>query len=284
MDLFKHIMKSEVVKRAVIVFSPWLIAMAFIVAFGFGWDTLSGFKNIEGNRFIINDVLFVLIMSSYGVVLIGLIFSLIEMINDLFEYKRHNGRIRKLDGWGLAGLAAVFALLVVYVAMVLFALVGIARFSVEDLVSANRWLSLIIFGLFLGTDYLAFQSKRVQGEEDKDDAVRRQPLKEFYELAILLIDIPALTLSGLMIFLTWYMGSGTYFKGIIDRELHFYVSTEPLSSDVFSLFIHGTEAGVIASIIIFSQVVYLVLKARCERAEAAIVPIAQVAAQSAHQA
>ena len=282
MDMLKHISKAEVVKRAVVVFSPWMIAMALIIACGFGWDTLSAFKNIEGNRFIINDVLFVLIMSSYGVVLIGLILSLIEMRDDLFEYKRNNRSISRLDGWGIVGLFIVLGLLVGSVAMVLLALFGIARLSVEYVVSANRWLSLIIFGLFLGTDYLAFQSKRVQEAEAQEDAVRRQPLSEFYELAILLIDIPALSLSGLMIFLTWYMGNGTYFKGIIDRELHDYVSSEPLSSDVFSLFVHGTEAGVIASIIIFSQVVYLVLKARCD--SAAIAPTGQVAVQGPRQA
>jgi hypothetical protein len=36
-----------------------------------------------------------------------------------------------------------------------------------------------------------------------------------------------------------------------------------LNLRLFSLFIHGIETGVIASIIIFSQAVYLVLRSRC---------------------
>lgn len=282
MHLQEHTARSGIVKRALIVFSPWLIAMLAIVASGLGCDTLSRFKNIEGNRFIINDVLFVLIMSSYGVVLVGLVFSLLETRDDLFEYKSSNPHIKTLDSWGGVGLACVLILLAVYVTAIVLALLGIARFSVEALVSTNRWLSLIIFGLFSGTDYLALQSKRLQEAEEqgkkKDSHLGQvRSLKEFYELAILLIDVPAFTMSGLMIFLAWYMGSGSYFKGVIDRELHFYISTEPLSSDVFSLFVHGTEAGVISSIIIFSQIIYLVLKTRCERTIAAA-PTAPLAA------
>jgi len=247
------------------VFLPLLAAMFLIVAYGFGWNTFALLNRVEGNTFVINDVLFLLIVASYGVVFIGLLFALLGTGDDLFAYKGVNASIKKLDKASLVILIGVCFLLFIYLGMMCAALFGLKSLGVETLILVNRWCSLLIFTLFLTTDWLSYRSKKLQHEEICGDKKAAEPKSEleFYELAILLIDVPALTLSALMIWLVWYVSENPVFKGVIDRDLNFFISSDLLNLRLFSLFIHGIETGVIASIIIFSQAVYLVLRSRC---------------------
>jgi hypothetical protein len=254
-----------VLGRAAVVFLPLFAAVLLIVHPGSGLYRLLLFTRIEENKFIVNDVLFILIAASYGVVLFGLGFSLFETENDLYKYKGEDAKVKVLNRLSQIGLLIVLVTLTIYLCAIVF---GGERIDIEDFVTANRWLSLFIFGIFFGTDGLALISQRVQEREAsqavKGQSKRSNPQWEFYKLAILLIDLPTLALSSAMIVLISHLGNGVHFRGVIDRQLHLYISTEPLRADVFSLFLNGIEAGVIASIIIFSQIVYLVLKARCD--------------------
>jgi hypothetical protein len=276
--------------KAAVIFSPLLLVGCYLIRFEHGGgEILKAFNEIRGNSYFIDDVLLAFIVASYVVVVIGLILYFVEIVNDLGGYSGSKKLlIERLNGIAITLLVFVAAALVLYLGLIVLACVDLCSIPLPAFVLINRWLSLGIFSCFLVSDVLMWRSQSLQKAENtakltstdaKETALRDELSKEiekngryreFSKLSTFLINMPAIVLSGSTIMLIWYLEIAHRFRGVVDATLHGIEIPGAVRLDTFSLFLHGVEAGIITATIIFSQIVYLGLKTKCEwRAETA---------------
>src|SRR5437773_1116875 len=91
-----------------------------------------------------------------------------------------------------------------------------------------------------------------------------QLLKQFSKDATIFVNIPTLILNASIVLLTLYLDQTIRFRGTVDWHLHHYEAKDAIPRETFSLFLHGVETGAIVCTIVFSQLIYLIIKTRLE--------------------
>lgn len=89
-------------------------------------------------------------------------------------------------------------------------------------------------------------------------------LKQYAKEATLFVNVPTLILTGSIMLLTSYLDESTRLRGMVDQQLHFYFVKVGLQADIYFLFVNGVESSAIVCTILFSQLVYLIVKTRFE--------------------
>jgi hypothetical protein len=265
-----------------LIFSPVALALIFVMRFESGSSrALLKFNNISDNSFIINDVLFVFIFASYGVVFIGLALYIKDIIDDLSGYVGRGNVVRRLNTASVGLLFILAALLLVYLVVVSIACIwGIEQLTVHRLILINKALSLAVFGTFLVADVLGWRSKTEQEREFSksttaasstcnkpvnDQLAATKLLKQFSKEVTVFVNVPTLLLNLSIVSFTLYLDNADHLRGMVNLQLHHYVSPSVLLPEqVFYLFLNGVETGAIVCTIVFSQLVYLVIKTKCD--------------------
>jgi hypothetical protein len=239
-------------------------------------EVLYGFNNIRGNDYIVNDVVFVLIFASYLNVLVGLAFYASEVVDDLSSLRSNIPKIEWIGRLVLFFLFTVGFALTAYACVTVMAYFGFSRdIGLSTYLNVDKVLSLVVFFLFFITDSLFYISQKLQienlsndikardvgGTVDGDTELRlekNRARKRFSHLSIWLVDIPMISVTGVMITLTYCLAQCDQFHLKVENALHNY----PLGrvpDDVFGLFLNGVSVGIIASTMMFSQIVYVML-------------------------
>jgi hypothetical protein len=276
----------KVLTQLCFIFWPLAAAVWIVYRFESGVSrTLLIFSNISDNSFVINDVLFIFIFASYTVVLIGLAIYLLGIIKDLSGYIGQGKVVRRLNTASLVLLLLLAAMLLIYLVLVFVASWWrIEQLTVHGLILINKGLSLIVFVTFLIADLLGWRSQVVQEREldqsqrtggaDKSKCSKEisvqiaaaKILKKFSRDVTFFVNVPTLFLNVAIVLFTIYLDHSDRLRGMVDLQLHRYVSESDLvPNQVFYLFLNGVETGAIVCTIIFSQLVYLAIKTKCDQ-------------------
>lgn len=270
--------------RPLIIFAPLIVALWSLVRFNKGDSSLLlSFNQIHNNIFIVNDVLLAFILASYAIVFLGLCFYFWAAVTDLNTDAGPNSTIKRLNAFSLILLALVLLTLTLYLLTM-----GVTCLSwwsqdihealnIETIVWLNKYLSLGIFSIFLIADLLAWKSQKLQQKEYnkrlaltsdnvdlKHSLAKKSDQIHFSKDVTFLVNIPTVLLTGSMVLLTSYLDKADRFKGAVDHHLHFLEVRHAVQSETFQLFLNGLEAGVIVCTIIYSQIIYLILRTRWE--------------------
>jgi hypothetical protein len=274
-----------IVIRPLVIFAPLIITTTLLVRFNSGSSNLLlSFNRIYQNNYIVNDVLLAFIVASYAVVFVGLCFYFWEAISDLFKHSGERGAIKACNTISLALLFAVGITLIGYLAIMFITCIGgwseelHEFFDIDFIVLLNKCLSFGIFFIFFIADILSWVSQRLQ-QKDCNDQLGNSPddtnakdslgiASEQIEISknvTLLVNVPTVLLTGCILLLTAYLGGAGRFRGAVDPQLHFMEFQQRVRPGVFHhLFLNGLETGVIVATIIYSQIVYLVIKTKSD--------------------
>jgi hypothetical protein len=268
--------------RPIVIFAPLVIAVVWLVRFNNGSSgALLSFNQIHGNTYIVSDVLLAFIVASYVIVFLGLCFYFWGVINDLNKYAGDSSWIKFLNAFSLILLLTVFVALSFY----LFAMYAICKgwvsqnvhetLNIEIIVWLNKLLSFGIFSIFLLADLLVFISHTLQQKEitklldSSPNDIHLQSSKaqnsdqiHLSKSATFLVNIPTVFLTGSMLILTSYLSNADRFRGAVDHHLHFMEIQHVVKPEIFQLFLNGFEAGVIVCTIIYSQIVYVIIRTK----------------------
>jgi hypothetical protein len=274
-----------IVVRPLVIFAPLIITAALLVRFNSGSSNrLLSFNRIYQNNYIINDVLLAFIVASYAVVFIGLFLYFWEAVSDLFKHTGDRSAIKACNAISLVLLFAVAITLVVYLAIMFVTCIGgwseeiHEFFDIDFIVLLNKCLSFGIFFIFFIADLLAWTSQWLQQKDSKDKlqsspgdnnattslAIASEQI-EVSKHVTFLVNVPTVFLTGCMLLLTAYLGSAGRFRGAVDPQLHFMEFQQRVHPGIFHhLFLNGLETGVIVATIIYSQIVYLMIKTKSD--------------------
>ncbi len=275
---------AEVFLKACIIFAPLILAIYYVREFESGKsDFLLRFNNIDGNTHLINNVLLAFIVASYLVVFIGLGLYLWSILFDLSGYIGNGRAVRLLNTLSLALLLIIAFALFFYLVVVAIACSSRVPelVSFHQLVVTNKWLSFGVFFAFLVADVLAWRSQIIQEKENttlmSSYAQGTEPykkfekqlklnglLKQYAKDTTVVVNVPTLILNGSVVLLTSYLDLSIRLRGMVDPQLHLYEVKFGLQGEIYSLFLNGIETGVIVCSIVFSQLVYLFVKTRCD--------------------
>lgn len=269
--------------RGALIFLPLFMAVLWLVLFNNGNDSLLSFNQIHDNVYIVNNVLLAFIVASYFVVFLGLCLYFVESIRDLNSYRGDSNTVKSLNTVSLISLAVALVALILYLAIIYITCSGSwsesthEYFDIETIVQLNKFLSLVIFSIFLVADLLAWKSQSLQKKENQrrvdavpDDRQLKHLMEhisnqiQFSRHATFLINVPTLLLTASMVVLTSYISGGRRFWGKVDHHLHFMEVKDAVEHQIFVLFLNGLEAGVIVSTIIYSQLIYMIIRTNLE--------------------
>ena len=270
--------------RTIVIFAPLIIAVVWLVQFDRGTNrALLSFNQIHQNIFVVNDVLLAFIVASYGVVFLGLCFYFWGAVGDLNKYTGSSNTVKLLNALCLILLFAVFATLILYLFIMLATCSGWwsesihEKLNIETIVVTNKYLSLGIFLVFLIADLFAWKSQALQQKENHkklNDAPHDTHLKhsiaqtsdqiQLSRNATFLVNIPTVLLTASMVILSSYVSKAARFRGSVDHHLHYLEVKNFVGEETFGLFLNGLEAGVIVCTIIYSQIIYVIIRTRWE--------------------
>jgi len=275
--------------KAALTFLPLLavIKLLWTLIAGDNDSVLYYFNRIQGNDFVLADVLFACMFASYVTILFGLAIYLSDVMRGLDEHRGSDRTISVLSRCAVIVLGVVALALILYVVFVLLAcfsvdLYGPLNLSFETFLRIDRWLSVGVFALFCAADLVLCYTQRRQrrqnlkelGSADQEELKRilktrirrNRALSEFSMCSVKLVNLPTLIVNCGMICLVEALERSDSLHWKVDGTLHF-LRIEHLETSHYLLFLDGLEAGVITATIIFSQLVYATLKYRYERAE-----------------
>lgn len=266
--------------NSLLVFLPLVGAVISVLRYGSGSDLLVFFNRIEGNEYPINNILLSAIISGFLVIFIGLIFYFNGVYDDISNYTGQNNNIKNLNKWCFYLLGSVLIIFVIYILFLWISTLqdisqGSKLFNLHNLIFFNKILSVTVFLIFFITDLLIKKSQEFQLQENtlalKNDPTDNVLIKKIEHNknhirlskdATWLINIPTLLLTVSIILFIEQISQRTRFKNCIDQGFHCVEIPNQLSDKLFALFLNGLETGVIASGIIISQVIFIVLKTR----------------------
>jgi hypothetical protein len=292
--------------EGLLIFAPLIVSTIAIIKYRTnteGWfnTIVSRFSYIDGNYYLVNNVLLAYIIAAYLTILIGFIFYFNGLHNDIFHYSGDNKFVvllNKLSFYLL--LFCVYTPLVVYILFLFvscsgYIFIGNKIFNLHNLVLANKYLSILVFGIFLMTDSFTWLSNLIQKEENQKllgsketdtEIIRRIDHNnndiDLAKVATYLINIPVFVLTMASVFFTQYLEGAERFKGIVNQQLHYieiprslenlcHIGVQlggacsypkPLNGVLFDLFMNGLETGIITASIIISQFIFIVLRAK----------------------
>jgi hypothetical protein len=292
---FKTFLKSEsnngkhfwfifkTVVKTLVVFSPLVVATFFIISYNNSPNVLAFLNRIDGNQFTINNTLLIYITAGFGVIFIGLIFYLFGLMDDVFSYCGGQRIVLRINKSCLIALVVVIVFLVVYGLYFIISSSGLISkgnkiFNLNNLVLFNKYLTFIIFVIFCVVDILIKWSHNLQLKEHNNaltngssDPKLKQKIEsnknqiQLSKDATWLINIPTLFLSLLTIVFTEKILALSIYTNFIDQSFKYPPEIpDYLKDNFFHLFVNGVETGIIMSIIIFSQIVFLVIRIRWE--------------------
>lgn len=237
------------------------------------------FGRIAGNSYRANSVLLLLLLSAQLAVAIGLAFYVIEVFTSIFNAARRGGPASRMGCFSLFSLATVCAVLLLFLVAIVGAAAGylsneLAVASLDNLVIASRYVTLVTFSVFLFIDgwfmlIARAELKTLRTTADTPDARR---LRNDYDLssgATWFINVPTILVTAAMWALSHRLAENPEFHKFRDLEFYpLHVIEAPLAPGMFELFLNGVEAGVLAAVLLFSQIIFAALRVRWEYRDA----------------
>lgn len=228
------------------------------------------FNSIDGNEYVLNDILLVCIISANMTVVIGFVNYLRGLFKGLVQY---DGEDRKFYGkLGFVNMIVILLILLLCTSYVWFVLASLFNrggwFTFDRLVAVNQFMTPVVFGLFLVSDLLTYwaNAKAEQKDPLKKETVRLAEAKAALD-SIVFINLPVLLVSLFSIILGGMGVSMPQLTGGIDQSLfsRAFVAEQTLDMDMVHLFLSGLESGMIFSTIVYSQIVFVVITNRARR-------------------
>lgn len=216
--------------------------------------------------YIINTVFVLFVFMSLLPVLVNMFFYLFDSSDQINSYQGVNRSIKNYHNVSIA-LAFAFgiiisAFLVILVYSVCFnqQLLGLTA-----IVSINSILSVLIFVVFSLMDVLSWKSGAIIGKEKANRKMAFITKRSAME-SLLLIDVPALLIVLTSVFFLSELEDIDYFKSFLSDPRVFLKSVPVLlqnnRKEVIELFPNGIEAGIIMTSIIYSQILYFILRVK----------------------
>lgn len=274
--------------------APFLPVVGAVIAIGmFGQertDLLLYFNRVTDNRFVITDLLFIGIFASYATIIIGLLVYLWDVTGDLADHRGRDLLVKFLGRSTLLIVCLVGAALVGYLVAILLACTGVDLsrdgLATQQFIELDRYLSVGVFAFFCLADFLSLCSQErqfrentsqltkleaVEGDEDevreiKNNIEKNQALGRLSFQSIWLVNLPTVIVNIGMIVLAVYLERADRFHWEVQGDLHFFPIHRMWDTDYY-LFVNGMDVGIITAVILFSQIVYAVLKYKYEIAQ-----------------
>lgn len=254
-----------------VTFFPVLFVVALLLSYkeGYIWARLCfGYLNsIDGNEYVLHDILLLCIISANMTVVIGFVSYLRALFKGLVQY---DGEDRKFFGKiGFVNMVVILVILFLCISYVWFVVASLFNrggwFTFHHLVDVNRWMTPVVFFLFLLSDILTYWANAKSKTKDptKNDKERVAEAKAAWD-SIWYINLPVLIVSLFSIGLGWIGVSMRQLTGSIDQSLFErpFVAEQTLDMSMVHLFLSGLESGMIFSTIVYSQIVFIVIMNR----------------------
>lgn len=216
--------------------------------------------------YIINTVFILFVFMSLLPVLVNIFFYLLDSSDQIDLYKGTNGNIKKYHNFSMCLIVLiVFIISAFLVLLIVSAYSNLQLMKLTAVVSINSILSIAIFVAFSVMDVLSWKSGIIMGKE-KTNRKMVFIIKRSAMESLLFIDVPALLIVLSSVFFLSELGDIDYFKSFLSNPRVFLKSVTVLlqnnQREVIELFPNGIETGVIMTSIIYSQILYFILKVK----------------------
>lgn len=252
-----------------LTFSPIIAGVLFIYLYGSSNSSVDWFSTIQGNDYSINVVLLVFILVSYMVLLITFILYLKGIFLEVFLYKGNSRFFKVYNSIALVLNILILIAIVGYIGFIFVChwVVQSKGFTFHYIIRANTFLSGIIFSLFIIIDCLTVKSEKIKLQEtqsskaefDKEEKQIRNNIRFSYASTVL-INGPVISLIVLADVMAKLLIGNEGFKDFIDKTFYHMLRVPMLREETYNLFIIGMETGLVVSVLLFSQIVFLFLK------------------------
>ena len=197
-------------------------------------------------------------------VLVNIFFYLLDSSDQIDLYKGTNGNIKKYHNFSMCIISSLAIIISVFLALlVMSAYSNLQLMKLTTVVLINSILSIAIFIAFSVMDVLSWKNGIIMGKEKTNRKVVFIIKKSAME-SLLFIDIPALLIILSSVFFLSELGDIDYFKSFLSNPRVFLKSVTVLlqnnQREVIELFPNGIETGVIMTSIIYSQILYFILR------------------------
>jgi hypothetical protein len=252
------------------VIAPLLLALLALISVGYHWLDVSILQNINGNKYLSNNVLILFIFVSYFIVGLSLALYVKDIFNVVSDYKGGNVLVKKKNGWALVLLFLAGVLVLIYIAVIIVGVVtGWKPITFRIIIEANKFVTIACFAIFVAVDLLIISSKAIEKSELDVLADNAEKINRVFHSnndmdlswwSTFLISFPTIFITamvwGLLHFISGHPDS---FQVIHDAALSIDVSKVEID---WYLFYDGIETGLIAASVILSQIIFAVLKLR----------------------
>ena len=280
--LFLRSRRISITSAFATVLVPLLAAFVFLLMLAYFPAELTFIQNMPGSRYLTNAVLILFILVGYTIVLLGLVLYLSTIYEIAFEYKGANKITTRASFTAMWLAVAAIILVFIFVSFIIANFIGVANIQFRYIVEINKVITLACFLLFTVIDLLIVKSKTLELSELQNiegpiaaDIRRKQYMKgenviSFSWSSTLLINFPIIAMTSLVWWLIHFISAHpASFEAIHDSTLGLYVPVSTKRVDWF-LFLDGIETGMIASSVMVSQIIFLILKIRFQYREYSI--------------
>lgn len=249
-----------------------IIAGLWIVLESPGWiSSFTVFYEDNNTIYIINTVFIIFVFMSLIPVLVNMVFCLISSSEQINEYKGSHKSIKNIHIISILLIVLLGGGISIFLAALIWSIYADQQvLKLNDIVWCNGRLSILIFFIFLVMDTLAWRCGKIMDSEQKNSD-KSFIIKKSAQESILFVDLPTVLIVSLSVFFLSKLGDIDYFKSFLSSPHVFLkpvtVLLQSNQKEVIELFPNGIETGIIMTSIIYSQILYFILKIKWDYME-----------------
>jgi hypothetical protein len=249
-------------------FAPLIFIVFILISASFYSEWIgifNNFNNIEGNEFVLNNLLLLFIGLSYFTVIYFLFFFGVSTLIAAIKYKGDNKTVQVFYGISILLLIIAFFIICGLVGIVLLQIyTKFTYWTFEDTIKNNHYITLIVFIIFFFLDLQLYFISQIRSKTETEPTKKQKLLSEMNlsKESIWLIDIPMILISLFVIFLSHSISTNGIFNNLFDSRysIQYQITDESPFKFVITSFTNGFETGMLIASIIFSQIIYTVLQ------------------------
>lgn len=261
----------KITAQFIVLIFPIIVGLCIVLESPDWISSFTVFYENNNTIYVINTVFILFVFMSLLPILINMLFYLFDSSNQINSYIGPNKSIRNFH--------IISMVLIIFLAVSIFVfLMGLIWsiysnqqiINLANIIMFNSYLSIAIFSIFLLMDALAWKSGVIMHKE-KINCKTAFIVKRSAMESLLFVDIPALLIVLSSIIFLSKLEDIDYFKSFLSDPRVFLKPVAVLlqnnQKEVIELFPNGIETGIIMASIIYSQILYFILKVKWDYIE-----------------
>lgn len=261
----------KIAAHFIVLIFPIIVGLWIVLESPDWISSFTVFYEDNNTIYVINTVFILFIFMSLLPVLINMLFYIFDSSNQINSYRGPNKSIRNFHFISMLLIVLLVVIISAFIVLLTGSIYSNKQIvNLANIIMINSYLSITIFSIFLLMDALAWKSGAIMHKE-KINCNLAFIVKRSAMESLLFIDIPALLIVLSSIIFLSKLGDIDYFKSFLSDPRVFLKSVTILlqknQKEVIELFPNGIETGIIMASIIYSQILYFILKVKWDYIE-----------------